>query len=247
MCYSVMVVQDLKKLRDRFGALPNESDFDFFEETSRSNPKKFKPLAENPRIYPGYYAPIIVSTTSPITLPSYSTAEQQVIQLPASTKRWIKPMRYRIRPHGSTEEVPSKYNVFNARLDALQSRHTWRSLLGRRHGLIVFERFFEWVTDKETGKKKVVSFSPKNHDLMWSPVLWDRWQSPDGKDKIDSFAIITTDPPPEVQQIGHDRCPIFLRHNLIEEWLNPQGKKPEELLKMLSQVESTYFEWALAA
>lgn len=60
----------------------------------------------------------------------------------------IVPMRYRIRPSGSSEEIPTKYNVFNARLDSLETRQTWSSLFMRNHGLFPFKRFFEWVEDK---------------------------------------------------------------------------------------------------
>lgn len=231
MCYSVMVKQDLKLLQSRFGAIPIRESFARYEELSEANPKKYKPLAAHGRIYPNYYAPIIVAAEEPESL----------------APRLIRPMRYRIRPHGSAEEVPTKYNMFNARLDALTTRRTWKGVFGRRHGILVFEKFFEWVPDPETGKKKVVAFSPKDRDLMWSPVLWDRWTSVDGKEVIESFAIITGDPPPEVRDAGHDRCPIFLQESLIGDWLSPRGKSPTELVNMLKQIEPTYFECAKAA
>src|SRR5688500_7237205 len=112
MCYSAMVVQDLKLLHRRFGAVPVRDSFEAYEVLSAQNPKKFKTLVDNPRIYPNYYAPIILNDGS-------------------LHKRVIKPMRYRIRPAFSDAEVPTKYNLFNARVDALEDRRTWKNIYMR--------------------------------------------------------------------------------------------------------------------
>ena len=222
MCYSVLVKQDLKLLESRFGAVPVRQDFADFEKLVEVDPKKYKPMAAHARIYPNYFAPVITGATK---------------------GREIFPMRYRIRPAGSTEEVPAKYNMFNARLDALDSRRTWKGLFGKQHGILVFERFFEWVADAESGKKKVISFHPRDRDLMWSPVLWDEWRAPTGELTIRSFAIITTDPPPEVSAMGHDRCPIFLAEAGIDAWLHPEKHSVKELKEILASTEQTYFDW----
>ena len=54
------------------------------------------------------------------------------------------------------------------------------------------------------------------------------------------------DPPPEVERMGHDRCPIFLKENSIEEWLSPGGRK-EHYFEILRIKEEVYFENAWAA
>ena len=220
MCYSAMVKQDLKKLENRFGAHTVRVSFDEYDQRSRQNPKKFKPLAENPRIYPNYHAPIILTD---------------------GADRIIKPMRYRLRPSWAEEEIPSKYNTFNARLDSLEKRKSWKPIFMKRHGLLVFEKFFEWVVDRETGKKKVISFQPDGRDTMWAPVLWDRWT--DGVDTIESFAIVTTDPPPEVSMMGHDRCPVFMREDRIETWLHPEKTTKKKIYEALNTLEPAYFNW----
>ena len=219
MCYSVMVEQDLKKLEQRFGAQVDQSAFADFEQHSLAHPKAFKPLTA--RIYPNYFAPII--TAAP------------------GGGRLITPMRYRVRPAGSASEVPSKYNMFNARLDGLTTRLTWRQLFMRQHGILVFKAFFEWVTDEITGKKTVLAFSPDGRDLMWAPVLFDIWRSPDGKDDLRSFAIITSDPPPEILAKGHDRCPIFLAERHLEDWLHPERHAAEAMLARLTEQEPATF------
>lgn len=150
-------------------------------------------------------------------------------------------MRYRVRPHNSAEEVPSKYNVFNARIDSLENRKTWSSLFMKKHGIIPFTHFYEWVEGMNK-KPALISFFPAKREMMWAPVLYDEWLSPNGEISLKSFAIITDGPPDEIKKMGHDRCPIFLEANQIDRWLNPSGQTKQEMYKTLSQRENVFYE-----
>lgn len=44
---------------------------------------------------------------------------------------------------------------------------------------------------------------------------------------IHSFAIITHDPPKYVADIGHDRCPVFVKPGAFKEWLDVKPDKSE--------------------
>jgi putative SOS response-associated peptidase YedK len=222
MCYSVMVRQDLQVLERDFGARPVRTQFERYESMTLRDPKKFRPLANHRRIYPMYFAPVV-------------TARQSA--------KWILPMRYRIRPAGSRDEVPTRYNVFNARLDSLTNRSTWRPLFGRNHGIIGISEFFEWVQDHSTHKKKVVGFSAKDVSTMYCPVLWDWWQSPESDESFFSFAIITGEPPAAVLAAGHDRCPVFLNAQDCDWWLSPEGTSQKVLLDRLHA--STTYDWTV--
>jgi putative SOS response-associated peptidase YedK len=183
----------------------------------------FKEPLEDGRLYPGYFTSIMVQENGHYAL---------------------KKMRYRIRPKGSKEEIPSKFNVFNARFDSLEKRQTWRKVFTKQHGLCLFRRFYEWV--ECDGNKRLISFSPKDRPFMWAPCLWDYWEGPDQRFGFYSFAIITDDPPSEVEKMGHDRCPIFLREDSIEEWLSP-GKRTSQYYEILRRKEEVYFENAWVA
>ena len=238
MCYSILVQQDLKFLEREFGAIPVRTQFDHYEHLSSLDPKHFKPMESHPRIYPNYFAPIVAKKND---------------------KSWVIPMRYRVRPMGSAEEIPMKYNVFNARLDSLTSRATWSRLIGHNHGLIVIDEFYEWVVDdspdkevitkQKTIKKKIIGIRPEGHGHMLTPVLWDWWESQDKATSFFSFAVITGEPPADVLRAGHDRCPIFLSKEDAAKWLDPdQGGRRQKgettvdaSLKILSNtVKSNY-------
>src|SRR5687768_10439255 len=118
MCYSIMVETDLKRLAKDFDAIVDDEAFAQYAVRSGADPKRYKPIAAHARIFPNYFAPLIVAE---------------------GKRRVIKPMRYRVLPSWSEKEIPAKYNVFNARLDALESRRTWKNIFMRRHGILVFQ------------------------------------------------------------------------------------------------------------
>lgn len=240
MCFSVEVEKELRKTALRFKAQVSLLELNNFEKlraqgedfewskralnlSRRPTSNIFRVPDNDGRIYPGYFTSVLVQ-------------EQGV--------RMLKPMRYRIRPRGSREEIPSKFNVFNARLDSLEHRQTWRPLFQRQHGLVPFTRFFEWV--EHEGSKRLISFRPANRELMWAPCLWDYWANEKEGAGFYSFAIITDDPPAEVLAQGHDRCPVFLREDLIDEWLSPVSKSLHDLYAILKNKQDAFYlsDWA---
>lgn len=216
MCFSVQVQRDLTKLSQEFKAEIDKESFLAFDKLCQLDPQHFKGPDEEDRVYPHTFLPVMVWD---------------------GKKRLIKPMRYRLRPHDAVEEVPSKYNLFNARLDALEKRKSWRPLFGRKHGVIGIRRFYEWVEGSE-GKKQLVAFKAKE-EMMSVPVLFDYFQSPDLS--FYSCALITKEPPPEVEAAGHDRCPIFIRPDLIDQWLRPESHNKADLYSLLEKPHETYY------
>lgn len=214
MCYSILVEQDLKTLEKDLRASADWAAFHRYQKLSDKNAKVYKPLQKHPRIYPYYFAPIIVNRQG---------------------TRSIIPMRYRLRPSGSENEVPQKYNLYNARLEGLVSRATWRPLIGKQHGILIHKGFYEWVQD-DKAQKKVIFFYP-NQDQAWiaTPVLYDIWVSPDRSSGFASFAVITRDPFPEVAAAGHDRSPIVLQENHLGEWLDAGRWSAEAAHQWLQQ------------
>jgi putative SOS response-associated peptidase YedK len=176
------------------------------------------------RIYPKYFAPVIVD---------------------AGGEKVVVPMRYRILPRTGVE-VPDEYNVFNARRSSLLSARNWKPLFGKKHAVFPFLKFFEWVSDPETGRKIEISFSPDGYARMWAASLYEEYENP-AIGTIRSFAMVTDEPPPEVSAAGHDRCPVFLNHNLIDEWLRPAGKSSQQLDSLLDEKQPTFYSHAVAA
>ena len=219
MCYSLMVENSLESLAKDFLADVDHKAFEGYQRLVEGDPRRFKDLAAHPRIYPLYFAPVILAQ---------------------ETGKSIVPMRYRVRPHDSHEELPAKYNLYNARLDGLTTRQTWRSLFMKRHGILVFKNFFEWVTGDD-GKKTVMQFTPQNYGSLCTPVLYDCWQSADQQEKFFSFAVITTDPPEEIREAGHDRCPVILKASDVDAWLHPASSGMATINRILHSAPEMKF------
>ena len=223
MCFSVEIIRDLKFLAKEFDAKIDKSGFLDLKMLSDKNPKDFKLPSNENKIFPNIFAPILVK-------------ENEV--------KTITPMRYRIRPKGSKEEIPSKYNLYNARIDSLLTKTTWSKILHEKRGIVPFKRFFEWV--KTDGpKRKLGVFSPIGMDYMWAACLTDEWLAEDGKLKLKTFAIITDDPPDEVLKAGHDRCPLFLKMDQIDDWISPTVKNHKKILEMLKEKEKVKYSFSL--
>lgn len=62
-----------------------------------------------------------------------------------------------------------------------------------------------------------------------------------------SFAAITDDPPPEVEEAGHDRCIIRIKPENIEAWLNPEASSLDVMYNILDDKDRPYYEHELAA
>ena len=231
MCFSVQVEKDLKNLSRRFDSVVNEKAFENLKALDHNEPGKYKYVFdEDDRIYTKIWAPIICMVKG---------------------ERQIRPMRYQLLPHFCKEEVYKRVNpdtnrevevknTFNARLDSLESANAWKKPFMNFHALLPIKRFFEWVP--KNGHKSIVSFKPQNDDFLLAPCLYDNWFSGDKSKIIQSFAIITDDPRPEVLEMGHDRTPISIAESNIDKWLSPQDHDKESIYSVLKTPKHDHYE-----
>ncbi len=163
------------------------------------------------RIWPGHYAPVLIRD-------------------PATGERLIVPMRYRARPIGWTEaDEKARPGCYNAREDSL--RKVWKGLFGYQHGIVVASRFYESVSlhdhqhrplaPGEREQTVELTFTAEPPQDMVLACLWRYVEAEGDRPGFYGFAAITRDPPPEVQQAGHDRCIIALKPENIDAWLEP--------------------------
>ncbi|MBM3343815.1 MAG: SOS response-associated peptidase [Betaproteobacteria bacterium] len=191
-------------------------------------------LERDSRIFPGYYAPVLVMQNGRLT---------------------VKPMRYQCRVAGK----PSSYDVkfpgtYNARRDNLEK--FWKPLFGYSHGILAMSAFYENVdrhrvegrelVPGEKAENVILEFKPNPPHTMYAACLWSHWTG-NGEPALDSFAAITDEPPPEVAAAGHDRCIIPIKRENVAAWLNPDPKNLAALYAILDDRERPYYEHRLAA
>ena len=179
------------------------------------------------RIYPGYYAPVIVMEQG---------------------QRVVKPMRYQCRPAGKPAFYDTQYpGTYNARRDNLTG--FWKTLFGHSHGILIVNAFYENVDrtgPDGTVSNEVLEFKPRPTQDMLVACLWSRW-SKEGEPDLLSFAAITDEPPAEVAAAGHDRCIIPLRAENVDAWLNPNPQDLAAQFAILDDRQRPYYEHRLAA
>ena len=195
--------------------------------------KRTEPRERDSRIYPGYYAPVMVEERGQLV---------------------IKPMRYQCRPQGKPALYDRTYpGTYNARRTSLEG--FWKGQFGRTHGLMVATSFFENVSRHrlegrelaagEEPENVVLKFDPNTGGPMQVACLWSHWTGA-GEPDLLSFAAITDDPPPEVSAAGHDRCIIPITRDNVPNWLSHDGDL-KRAYEILDARERPYYEHKLAA
>jgi putative SOS response-associated peptidase YedK len=185
--------------------------------------RRTDPNDEDGRIFPGWYAPVIVMEQG---------------------RRNVKPMRYQCRPSGKPAFYDAKFpGTYNARRDNLDGGF-WKDVFGHSHGILVVSRFFENV--QRDGKNVVLEFNPRTGEDMLVACLWSRWTAP-GEPDLLSFAAITDEPPAEVAAAGHDRCIVPIKPEHVDAWLNPDLDNLAASYAILDDRERPYYEHRLAA
>lgn len=185
------------------------------------------------RIYPMWYAPIIVCEGGQLV---------------------IKPMRFHCRPAGKPPSYDSRYpGCYNARRDNLSG--FWKGHFGSSHGVLLASAFYENVArhdlerrplrEGEPEENVVLEFRPRSVDIMHVACIWSRWVGPVGEELL-SFAAITDEPPVEVAEAGHDRCIVPLKPSNVTRWLQPDGDT-EACDQLLDNRERPYYDHRLAA
>jgi len=182
-------------------------------------------LPRDSRIFPGMYAPVIVSEGG---------------------RRVIKPMRYQCRPQGKPASYDAQYpGTYNARRDNLEG--FWREVFGYHHGILVVDAFYENVEGPD-GKNQVIQFTPRDRQPMLVACLWSAWTDPKGLEPdLLSFAAITDEPEPEVAATGHDRTIINIKREHIDAWLNPKAGDLAALYAIFDDKRHPFYEHRLAA
>jgi putative SOS response-associated peptidase YedK len=199
-----------------------------------SDLKRTDSRPDDDRIFPMYYAPVIVNEGG---------------------QKWIRPMRYTCRLAGKPSFYDRKFpGTYNARRDNLEG--FWSQAYGTHHAVMWVDSFFENVpthlfekralTDGEKETNTVLHFEPKPAEPMIVACLWSHWTGTD-EPELDSFAAITDEPPPEIAATGHQRCIVSLQSNNVDAWLAPAGVPKTRLEEILSDRKPVYYEHRIAA
>lgn len=156
---------------------------------------------------------------------------------PVITSEGMKLMKFSLLPNWS-KEPKVKFATHNARIETLSEKATWKVPFQKFHCLVPITNFIEPIYINEHAGH-MVAFSDHQSEILTAAGLYDSWVNKETGEVIDSFTIITTEPPPFIASIGHDRCPLFLKESAFKDWLSPTSTDPVFLKKFLIENQKT--------
>ncbi len=148
-------------------------------------------------------------------------------------KTQFQKMNYSLVPSWS-KDPKVKFNTHNARIETLHEKPTWKGPLRSQRCLVPVTGFIESIYEKEFAGH-LIEIADSEHPVLTAAGLWDCWTDPVTGSQTFSFAIITEEPPPFIENVGHDRCPVFLKKESYIEWLNPQPQEAGRVIEFLQQ------------
>lgn len=137
------------------------------------------------------------------------------------------------------KDKKAAFRTFNARLETIDEKPTFRGAFRHRRCLVPAAGFYEWKKEDAAGKKKMpYYFSPRESG---SPLvfagLWEEWTQND--EYIRSFSIITQ-PADDGMQAFHDRMPLMLSEESWQAWVNPELQRKDEVMAAITPLGSDY-------
>jgi putative SOS response-associated peptidase YedK len=140
----------------------------------------------------------------------------------------VEGMHWGLIPRWTKPGERPKVTPINARAETLAEKPMFRSLIRNRRVVVPANGFYEW---KRMGDGKQPYFiHPKSSQLMLLAGLYDEAPGEDGPRA--SFTIITTSASDTMAPL-HDRMPVILEPDDVEEWLDPDLDAFEPLEHLL--------------
>ena len=120
----------------------------------------------------------------------------------------------------------TKSPVVNARVESAAEKPLFKEAWQRRRCIIPASWYYEWehlpAPDGKTKTGAKYMIQPAGHDITWLCGLYSF------ENDLPVFAVITRAPEGEAARI-HDRMPLILPSEMINEWISPDSN-PASLL-----------------
>jgi putative SOS response-associated peptidase YedK len=169
-----------------------------------------------------------VSTTE--LVPRYNVAPTQPVAVVVNgSSRKLELFRWGLIPWWANDpKIGNK--MINARAEGLLDKPSFRVPLAKRRCIVLADGFYEWRTEGRMKTPFYIQLSSGRPFAMAG--LWETWVDANGN-LVPSCTIITTRPNAFMAR-HHDRMPVILPRERIEQWLAPEECAPESLLPLLA-------------
>ena len=104
----------------------------------------------------------------------------------------------------------------NARAESALKRPAFRDAFVERRCAVPSDGFFEWIGSKES--RRPVWFHSPHGELLLFAGMYESWRNPSDGAWQRTFTILTTDANEVVEPV-HDRMPVILPPQAVDDWL----------------------------
>jgi putative SOS response-associated peptidase YedK len=136
--------------------------------------------------------------------------------------------RWGLLPHWA-KDAKMGYKTINARCETVHERPSFRDAFKKRRCIVPADGFYEWEGPK--GKRTPLWFHRPDDGLLFFAGLYESWQpKPDVWEP--TYTIITTEANEFMSNV-HDRMPVILPEEQLDDWLYPKETDTSKLRSML--------------
>ncbi|MGV8912896.1 MAG: SOS response-associated peptidase [Rhodoglobus sp.] len=125
-----------------------------------------------------------------------------------------------------------KHATFNARSETVTHKPTFRGAVAHQRAVLPASGYFE---TKKTGANPGPRYISSPHDLLFFAGLYSWWQDPARKPDDPSRWHLTTTMLTQAATGAladiHDRMPVIVARNAIDEWIDPRTLGDDDLVQ----------------
>ncbi|MWV50303.1 SOS response-associated peptidase [Rathayibacter sp. VKM Ac-2803] len=123
--------------------------------------------------------------------------------------------------------------LFNARIESVAEKPAFRESYAARRAIVPASGWYEWRVGAD-GVKSPVFIAPEGGSLVLFAGVYEWWRSAEqGAPWLLSATILTRPGAGAVAEV-HERMPVLLQPELIEDWLDPNAVADGSLLRAAS-------------
>ncbi len=124
------------------------------------------------------------------------------------------------------KDAKSGYKQINARAQTLGTRPAFRDAFKSRRCVVPADGFFEWTGPKDS--RQPIWFHRGDGGLLLFAGLFEYWRPAPNEWEL-TFTIVTTTPNATIEPV-HDRMPVILPDEAVDEWWYTRTESLDALL-----------------
>ena len=127
------------------------------------------------------------------------------------------------------KDAKMSYRTINARAETVHQRPAFRDAFKKRRCVVPADGFYEWQGAK--GERMPLRFHRPDGGLLFFAGLYESWQ-PEPDVWEPTYTIITTEANGLISSV-HDRMPVILLEEQVDDWLYPKETDSDKLRGLL--------------